>query len=237
MWIAVKIEDIFTIDTMVGATSAKNGKAGLVPVPYAGQEKFFLRGDGQWVKVESEPLKIDEKIFKFNESKVLSLQGFAEALAGSQLMKGVDGNLSWVKPDTSIIDNLSSTVENLELIVNQLADDLKAIDTGFIKSTSDEFFVTETGELTLKEIKMDKILGLSSLNNTVNFLNTIVTAPENGVLARLEKVESGANSNFVTKTEFTKIVGNIGSLMDRTTTIDDDIIELQEMLTWKDLTD
>ena len=38
-----------TYTTMVGASSSKNGKEGLVPAPSAGQELTFLRADGKWI--------------------------------------------------------------------------------------------------------------------------------------------------------------------------------------------
>jgi len=33
---------------MVGATATKNGKTGLVPVPLAGMQDLYLKGDGTW---------------------------------------------------------------------------------------------------------------------------------------------------------------------------------------------
>ena len=37
------------VSDMVGATSGASGKHGLVPAPAAGQQIYFLRGDGTWV--------------------------------------------------------------------------------------------------------------------------------------------------------------------------------------------
>ena len=51
-WVATTVENIFNIATLVGATSDSAGQAGLVPAPEAGQEGYFLRGDGSWAPIE-----------------------------------------------------------------------------------------------------------------------------------------------------------------------------------------
>lgn len=38
-----------TYEVMTGATATANGKAGLVPMPAAGKQGQYLRGDGQWL--------------------------------------------------------------------------------------------------------------------------------------------------------------------------------------------
>lgn len=47
-----------TYDVFVGATATKSGTEGLVPAPKAGDNEKFLRGDGNWVTVESKPYKL-----------------------------------------------------------------------------------------------------------------------------------------------------------------------------------
>lgn len=39
---------------MTGATAEANGTSGTVPAPMAGQEKFFLRGDGTWAETKQD---------------------------------------------------------------------------------------------------------------------------------------------------------------------------------------
>lgn len=41
-----------TYDAMKAATEAADGTAGLVPVPAAGKQRAFLRGDGTWAEME-----------------------------------------------------------------------------------------------------------------------------------------------------------------------------------------
>jgi hypothetical protein len=52
------ITHMATYDVFVGATATKPGTEGLVPAPKAGDNEKFLRGDGNWVTVESKPYKL-----------------------------------------------------------------------------------------------------------------------------------------------------------------------------------
>ena len=49
-WIDKPLSEIFEIivGSMTGATATTNGAAGLVPVPMAGQQNLYLKGDGTW---------------------------------------------------------------------------------------------------------------------------------------------------------------------------------------------
>lgn len=44
------------VPVMVGATASADGKSGNVPAPNAGQQEFFLRGDGTWAVAAGLPL-------------------------------------------------------------------------------------------------------------------------------------------------------------------------------------
>lgn len=67
-------------------------------------------------------IAINENVFVKNDDK-LDLVGFAGAVAGAQLVKGADGKLSWVKPDTTTVEGLSTSVTALEHAVNGYTDD------------------------------------------------------------------------------------------------------------------
>lgn len=54
------------------------------------------------------------------EDGIIKLNGFDNAVAGAQLIKGADGTMSWVLPDTTAIDNLTATVETLKTDVLDL---------------------------------------------------------------------------------------------------------------------
>lgn len=67
-------------------------------------------------------IAINENIF-VKDGEKLDLLGFAGAVAGAQLVKGADGRLSWVKPDTTTVEGLSTSVTALEHAVNGYTDD------------------------------------------------------------------------------------------------------------------
>lgn len=66
--------------------------------------------------------KVDFNVdaFSADTDGKINLLGFAAATAGAQLTKGADGKLSWVKPDTSTVEGLSTTVATLRQDVNKL---------------------------------------------------------------------------------------------------------------------
>ena len=59
---------------------------------------------------------INENAFAFTNDK-LDLYGFATAVGGAQLTKGADGKLSWIKPDNTTVEGLSTAVAALQTTV------------------------------------------------------------------------------------------------------------------------
>ena len=80
---------------------------------------------------------IDDNAFVKGEDGKLSLLGFADAVGGAQLVKTEDGKISWVKPDTTTVEGLSTAIESLKTtvgdensgLVKQVAENKAAIDT------------------------------------------------------------------------------------------------------------
>ena len=80
---------------------------------------------------------VDENAFVKGEDGKLSLLGFADAVGGAQLVKTEDGKVSWVKPDTTTVEGLSTAIESLKTtvgdensgLVKQVAENKAAIDT------------------------------------------------------------------------------------------------------------
>ena len=48
-----KLASLEPCEDFVGATPTENGEHGLVPAPLAGQESYYLRGDGTWAAIEN----------------------------------------------------------------------------------------------------------------------------------------------------------------------------------------
>lgn len=82
-------------------------------------------------------IAINENVFEKDENGALNLLGFADAVGGAQLVKTEDGKVSWVKPDTTTVDGLSTAIKSLQTVVGddksglvkQVADNKAAIDT------------------------------------------------------------------------------------------------------------
>lgn len=80
---------------------------------------------------------VNENVFTKSADGTLDLLGFADAVGGAQLVKTEDGKISWVKPDTTTVEGLSTAIESLKTtigddksgLVKQVADNKAAIDT------------------------------------------------------------------------------------------------------------
>lgn len=82
-------------------------------------------------------ISINENVFEKDSDGTLNLLGFADAVGGAQLVKSEDGKVSWVKPDTTTVEGLSTAIKSLQTVVGddksglvkQVADNKAAIDT------------------------------------------------------------------------------------------------------------
>lgn len=62
-WKVMDISSALTISVMGGASAETAGTQGLVPAPAAGEQKYFLRGDGKWAPIEI-PEAAETQIFE-----------------------------------------------------------------------------------------------------------------------------------------------------------------------------
>ena len=100
-----------------------------------------------------EEIVINENVFTKDAEGKLSLYGFATAVAGAQLTVGTDGKLSWVKPDTTTVDGLSTKVATLETNIGNLQTEIgkKAnSEDVYNKTDIDGRFTTVTEEIAKK---------------------------------------------------------------------------------------
>ena len=82
-------------------------------------------------------IAINENVFVKDSDGTLDLLGFADAVGGAQLVKTGDGKISWVKPDTTTVEGLSTAIASLKTtvgdensgLVKQVAENKAAIDT------------------------------------------------------------------------------------------------------------
>ena len=96
-----------------------------VVVAGAGTNSFLVRDGEQWVAKSLEDVvnliagsmganvEFDSNQFIADDLGVINLLGFAEAETNAHLVKDENGKVAWVKPDTSAVDTLNETVEQL----------------------------------------------------------------------------------------------------------------------------
>lgn len=95
-----------------------------------GEAKMYIIQPDNSLKEVGGNILINEKVFLKDSDGKLDLIGFADAVAGAQLTKGEDGNLKWVKPDTTTVEGLSTAVESLKTTVG-------GADSGLVKDVND----------------------------------------------------------------------------------------------------
>lgn len=81
---------------------------------------YIIQPDGSLGEVGGK-VEFSTQAFVTDDDGKINLLGFADAVAGAQLTKGLDGSLKWVKPDTTTVDGLSTAVETLRDDLDNLA--------------------------------------------------------------------------------------------------------------------
>lgn len=113
-----------------------------------GEAKMYIIQPDKSLKEVGGNILINEKVFLKDSDGKLDLVGFADAVAGAQLTKGEDGNLKWVKPDTTTVEGLSTAVKSLQTTVgdaesglvkdvNDLKTAVGGADSGLVKDVAD----------------------------------------------------------------------------------------------------
>ena len=128
-------------------------------------------------------IEIDEKQFTIDEETgKLNLYGFAEAVAGAQLVvEVVDGvkSLKWVKPDTTTVDGLATAVADLETALGVTNGKVSALETAVGKDGEEP-----TGlfaDVAAVEGRLDTAEGdIEVLEGAIGDLEELVGAPKEG---------------------------------------------------------
>lgn len=108
-----------------------------IAVVDGGKATLYVIQPDKTLKEVGGNILINENVFAKDENGVLNLLGFADAVGGAQLVKTEDGKISWVKPDTTTVEGLSTAIESLKTVVGddkgglvkQVSDNKAAIDT------------------------------------------------------------------------------------------------------------
>ena len=114
----------------VGSSDGKYFFGENIVVVEDGEAKMYIIQPDKSLKEVGGNILINEKVFLKDANGKLDLVGFADAVAGAQLTKGEDGNLKWVKPDTTTVEGLSTAVKSLQTTVGNS-------DSGLVKDVND----------------------------------------------------------------------------------------------------
>lgn len=210
-WVNSDINSVIGI--MTGATANANGTSGLVPVPTAGNQDKFLRGDGTWA---TPVIATDSDIFTYNQNSELTLAGFENAEVGTLLQKGTNGDLQWVDPSTLQTD-LSAVESDI--------DDLNAVVQSLLSTKLQRQIVNSVNDIDLTK---DNIIYMipDSNSNTGNLYNEYLVV--NGAVELIGSNYEGDLTGYVTTIQFDQEVGNLESsisdLEDRLTAVESDYV-------------
>ena len=173
-----------------------------------GEAKMYIIQPDKSLKEVGGNILINEKVFLKDSDGKLDLVGFADAVAGAQLTKGEDGNLKWVKPDTTTVEGLSTAVESLKTTVG-------GADSGLVKDVND--LKTAVGGADSGLVKDVADLKTSVADNTTNIAkNAGDIATNAGNITKnageIAAVKKDLADNYDTSAEVdTKIAAKISS--------------------------
>lgn len=232
------------VGVMQGATAAAAGTSGLVPVPVAGDQTKFLRGDGTWVPVNVPAF--DPGVFETNLDGELTFKGIVQASVGTIPIKNSEGGISWANIGAGTIQRAVVTMAELE---EAIANGTTTENTIYMVPNSDpedqhnlysEYMVI-SGNLellgtTVNDINLSNYVTTSAFNTAVGNINNILNDTTNngvttpGLVSRVTFLET----NIGDLTQLMLSSGN-NTLVEEVNTINEELDDLDERLKWHEL--
>lgn len=114
-WVNMPVAEALSVPVMTGATATDDGISGLVPVPVAGDQLKFLRGDGTWATVSAEMSAEDRQ-------SISDLQAQVATLIGTDDNKSVATIVSEKVAELLIPENASESLDTLQEIADWIQD-------------------------------------------------------------------------------------------------------------------
>lgn len=172
-----------------------------IAVVEGSEAKMYIIQPDKSLKEVGAAIKIDPKQFSQNENGVISLLGFADAVAGAQLTKDADGNVKWIKPDTTTVEGLSTAVKSLEEVIGD-----------------------STGGL-VKDVA-DNATAISNLDNYIKGdggVDSKIAANTTAIEANKTATETNAAAIEATKTEIANVKKDLADNYDTSAEVDNKI--------------
>ena len=114
-WVNASVAEALQVPIMIGATASSDGVAGLVPVPTAGDQLKFLRGDGTWATVTAE-LSAEDR------ADIALLQTQVATLIGTDTDKSVATIVAEKVAELLIPESASESLDTLQEIADWIQD-------------------------------------------------------------------------------------------------------------------
>ena len=225
------------VSIMQGATAAAAGTSGLVPVPAAGDQIKFLRGDGTWVPIDV-PV-FDSTIFELNLEHEITLKDITQAPVGTIPIKNSEGGISWANMSGGTVERAVMTMAELE---EAIANGTTTENTIYMVPNSDpedqhnlysEYMVI-SGNLEL----------LGTTVNDINLSNYVTTSVFNTAVGNINDILNDTTNNGVTTpglvSRVTFLETNIGDLTQLmlssgNDTLVEEVNTINERLQWQEI--
>jgi len=114
-WVNKPVTEALQVPVMTGATASTDGISGLVPVPVAGDQLKFLRGDGSWATVTAEMSAQDR-------ADITLLQTQVATLIGTDTNKSVATIVAEQVAELLIPEDASESLDTLQEIADWIQD-------------------------------------------------------------------------------------------------------------------
>ncbi len=114
-WENASVAEALQVPVMTGATAQTDGISGLVPVPAAGDQLKFLRGDGTWATVNAELSAQDR-------ADITLLQTQVSTLIGTDTNKSVATIVAEKVAELLIPEGASASLDTLQEIADWIQD-------------------------------------------------------------------------------------------------------------------
>lgn len=205
------------VQPMVGASADENGEGGLVPVPLAGEQDLFLRGDGNWA---SPTEQVEKDIADLETEFAKDTAAWQREIAN--LRGGKTGTIADIATD--LVD---------EAVAQLVADAPESFDTlrEIAEWINQHNSAVNIADLIVKVDKHENALydtnGVPGIITTVNKLNDEVFNTATGLVVQMSTVTGNLN----------QVMANIRALDSGLEDLSIDVNALKELLQWRELVD
>lgn len=253
-WENTSLADIVRteVGVMTGATASTAGASGLVPVPAAGDQDKFLKGNGTWARIDIPTFNTD--IFSLDSDQNITLQGYHLASVGQVPVKTEMG-IQWMNMNTGSLNSRIATLEYLQELINSSDEPLNdptvyLVDNENDPSSNNKYdeYMIINGHLerlgSFGTVNLTEYVKLTTFNTAISSIDEVLNGHQDqqtgevipGLVERVRIIEN----NYVTRSEIGDLTqllltGDNENLVEEVNSINNSVTDLTGRLKWKDL--